>query len=347
MPFLKNLPMISNTLTIAILGVVAVGIAIALNFMAGDDSDLAGSLSSPPSNEQAFDDTTDPPATPDGSVATDGLADVSGEGIIAPSFDVVRVNPGGGTVIAGRAESGALVEIYNDDRAIGRVTTDERGEWVFVPDQPLEVGNRQLSLRSQGANGKWVSSDQVVMVAVPDDETGEAVALVIATPADGSAGASVLQKPGGQATTVLGVNAMDYDSRGGINLSGTATPGSSLNIYIDDNYIGTAETDESGQWRLAPEKAIEPGWYELRVDQVDDGGKVENRVAMPFVREEITGTLEPGTFYVVQPGNSLWRIARRAYGRGERFTLIFEANTNQIRDPDLIFPGQIFALPEE
>ncbi|HJN60936.1 MAG TPA: LysM peptidoglycan-binding domain-containing protein, partial [Alphaproteobacteria bacterium] len=48
---------------------------------------------------------------------------------------------------------------------------------------------------------------------------------------------------------------------------------------------------------------------------------------------------------VVQPGNSLWRIARRAYGGGVYYTEIYGANRAQILDPDMIFPGQILALP--
>ncbi len=48
---------------------------------------------------------------------------------------------------------------------------------------------------------------------------------------------------------------------------------------------------------------------------------------------------------MVQPGNSLWRIANHVYGSGFQYTLIYEANDDQIRDPDLIYPGQMFALP--
>jgi len=43
----------------------------------------------------------------------------------------------------------------------------------------------------------------------------------------------------------------------------------------------------------------------------------------------------------------LWRISRRLLGEGSRYTLIFEANTNQIRNPNLIFPGQVFDVPED
>ena len=49
---------------------------------------------------------------------------------------------------------------------------------------------------------------------------------------------------------------------------------------------------------------------------------------------------------IIRRGDNLWTIARRVYGRGIRYTTIYEANTGQIRDPDRIYPGQIFALPE-
>ena len=47
----------------------------------------------------------------------------------------------------------------------------------------------------------------------------------------------------------------------------------------------------------------------------------------------------------VQPGFTLWRIARENYGDGILYVKVFEANKDQIRDPDLIYPGQIFNVP--
>ncbi len=44
-------------------------------------------------------------------------------------------------------------------------------------------------------------------------------------------------------------------------------------------------------------------------------------------------------------GDSLWRISKRVYGKGLRFTVIYEANQQQIRDPGRIYPGQVFVLP--
>lgn len=48
---------------------------------------------------------------------------------------------------------------------------------------------------------------------------------------------------------------------------------------------------------------------------------------------------------IVSRGDSLWRISRLTYGAGMRYAVVYKANRNQIRNPDLIYPGQIFVLP--
>ena len=62
------------------------------------------------------------------------------------------------------------------------------------------------------------------------------------------------------------------------------------------------------------------------------------------VAEPVIAPQEPGQV-VIQPGNNLWRISRVIYGRGVEYTVIYQANREQIRDPDLIYPGQIFSTP--
>jgi nucleoid-associated protein YgaU len=49
----------------------------------------------------------------------------------------------------------------------------------------------------------------------------------------------------------------------------------------------------------------------------------------------------------VKRGDSLWRISRNLYGHGQRYSVIYDANTAQIRDPDLIYPDQIFVVPDQ
>ncbi|MFN3400600.1 MAG: LysM peptidoglycan-binding domain-containing protein [Ferrovibrio sp.] len=48
---------------------------------------------------------------------------------------------------------------------------------------------------------------------------------------------------------------------------------------------------------------------------------------------------------IIRRGDNLWTIARRVYGEGIKYTTIYQANTGQIRDPDRIYPGQVFELP--
>ena len=49
---------------------------------------------------------------------------------------------------------------------------------------------------------------------------------------------------------------------------------------------------------------------------------------------------------VIKRGDNLWRIARGAWGNGMRWTTIYQANNDQIRNPHWIYPGQIFIMPK-
>ena len=78
---------------------------------------------------------------------------------------------------------------------------------------------------------------------------------------------------------------------------------------------------------------------------VNEFGDVLGRIETPLTRMRLEEVVLGSASVVVQPGNSLWRISRRFYGEGIMYTLIFKANQNQIDNPDLIFPGQIFEIP--
>jgi nucleoid-associated protein YgaU len=98
---------------------------------------------------------------------------------------------------------------------------------------------------------------------------------------------------------------------------------------------------------MTPTIAIGAGLHTVRVDALGDGGRVVGRVELPFQRTSLTAAEVAGANgrVVVQPGQSLWRLARAAYGRGVEYTVIYLANRAQIRDPGRIYPGQTFAVP--
>ncbi|WP_451986471.1 LysM peptidoglycan-binding domain-containing protein [Azospirillum endophyticum] len=285
-----------------------------------------------------------------------------------PSFDVVRVAPDGATVMAGRAAPGSEVTVTDGGSRVASAKADQRGEWVMLPDKPLAPGARELNLTETrpGADAP-VPADKVVVVVVPEPAKAAAEAaastpaapVAVAMPRDGLAGASpamggssVLQAPpvpdnGAPAPPGgVSVETMDYDPAGRVALGGRAAPNSAVQLYLDNILVGSAHSDPKGNWRLTPEKLIDPGIYTLRADQVTLSGKVVARAELPVQVSAMPVSATDGRNIVVQPGNSLWRLARRTYGDGMLYTTIYTANREQIRNPDLIYPGQIFALPQ-
>lgn len=275
----------------------------------------------------------------------------------APTFDVVRVTNEGEAVIAGRAEPGAKVTVHDGSKDIGTATADKRGEWVVVPDEPLAPGTRELSLEAAKPAAAPQVSDNTVVVMVPDQTANvptrtETAALVVAVPKDGVEPAKVLQAPAPAAEKpeappqAVSVESLNYDNAGKVALAGKAVPGAAVQLYLDNVLVGRASSDPEGNWKLKPEKQVDPGVYQLRADQVGDGGKVTARVELPVQVSVVPPENPDKRIVTVQPGNSLWRIAMRTYGSGFRYVQIYRANRTQIRDPDLIYPGQVFELPK-
>jgi nucleoid-associated protein YgaU len=58
-----------------------------------------------------------------------------------------------------------------------------------------------------------------------------------------------------------------------------------------------------------------------------------------------TEPIKTGASVIIRRGDNLWRVSRRLLGKGVRYTVIYEANKGQIKDPSLIFPGQVFEVP--
>jgi hypothetical protein len=267
--------------------------------------------------------------------------------IVRPSFDVVRVSPTGEAVIAGRGAHNAPIVILDGEREIGRVTADGRGEWVFVTVEPLAPGPHELRLRIDTDKGP-VWSDRNVAVVVPPRGSGTGGGpLVALLPAEGTGPATVLQVPGpGVGSQRMSIDAIDYGDAGSVTVTGKGTAGATVRLYADNKPVGEAVVGPNGQWRVDIPQ-LGQGNYTLRADELGANGRgVAARAETPFQRAAVPAPGPGEQIVVVQPGNSLWRISRRIYGEGLRYTTIYEANRDQIRNADLIYPGQIFAVPK-
>lgn len=154
----------------------------------------------------------------------------------------------------------------------------------------------------------------------------------------------------------VALDAITYDPEGEVRLSGRAIGDGSVQVYLNNQPVTTSPVTEGGDWQIdLPD--IDTGVYTLRIDEVDEEGDVVSRLETPFKREQaedVAAVLAEETsqegfevaIKTVQPGATLWAIAEENLGDGIFYVEVFEANSDLIKDPDLIYPGQIFRIPE-
>jgi nucleoid-associated protein YgaU len=373
--------MISRPIAIGIVGVIVVIIALILNHEDKRESETPlKNKTSVAKNQVSQNEKTD---KKEPSIATAEKKNKDAETTLKkykkkPSFDLVRVDPEGNVVIAGRSQPDARIEILDGNTVIGIVESDDRGEWVFVPEARLTPGARILILRDVTKDDIFRESDNAVVLVVPEPgqniaglgEKADGMPLAMVMPREEaiSEASRIFQAPkrkkqgnrekveprkekvdaveeGGQPR--LALETIDYDDSGIVILSGLSNPNSIINVYLDNTLAGSVTAAPDGRWTIELKNTLKSRKYMIRVDQVDLSAKVLERIELPFVKAPvIEATIEKATV-IIQPGNSLWRIAAKVYGSGFRYTEIYDANIDQIRDPNLIYPGQVFKIPDQ
>ena len=254
---------------------------------------------------------------------------------------IIVVVPEPGKDIAGRpatGETGVLALAVPRDGKPGSMVMQKPGppetpapaETTGTPAAPASPGEHASE------SGAADSKDEVAR-AGPTAPSAEPLAAAAPPGSSGQDG-----EPGSK----LSLDTVDYDEKGRVAVGGRAPEGSRVQLYLDDRPVGEVDPDRSGIWRVELGDRVESKHYTMRIDQVAPDGKVVARIESPFFPAGPISHLPRNAIVFVQPGNSLWRIARRTYGGGVQYTLIYEANRDQIRDPDLIYPGQVFVLPK-
>ncbi|MEO3998663.1 LysM peptidoglycan-binding domain-containing protein [Mesorhizobium sp. CAU 1732] len=490
------------------------------------EAPAAASQPAPAQDESPAGDEAAAPPAAEGEVPLPGDPSTTDKQarLTPPTFDLLRVEPDGSVVIAGKGAAGAQIEILEGDKVIAKAEANADGDFVAVLDEPLKPGDYQLALRATSPDSDTAVSTETAIVSVPETTDGQVLAMVeqpgapaqlITVPeatgdAAGAAGAgasaaSPQPAQGGQGETppaatagastgqdaasaetgtgpdastsgeaqvaaappagdnvtsseqqpatgsVVVVEAVEIEG-GTIFVAGVAEPGRTVRVYADEIFLGDARASEGGRFLVEAQRDLAVGNYVIRADLLDADGTVISRAAVPFEREpgesiaavaapaqpqpaangvtdgsaaqsagdtqqdvaagappaassdtqaaptasediasapdaqqpapanqpaapaaagdeaqsetdtEIAAAPEAGGnddgltapklqrvdgAVIIRRGDSLWRISRRVYGMGVRYSTIYLANQDQIRNPDRIWPGQVFSVPRE
>lgn len=253
-------------------------------------------------------------------------------------------------------ETAAAVALANSPAGVSQEAPEAAAPVtaVAIPTANSAVDEVTASTLPEGTSTATQEQEAVVAAdPAPQPETTQ-VAVLRADAEGVTLVQPVAQMPQGKVV----LDTISYSDSGVVQLAGRAGGNMRVLVYLDNAPSGQFATAENGSWGGGL-TAVDPGVYTLRLDEVDAAGKVLSRLETPFKREAPEVLLPPqgaeGTpatpaplvrAVTVQKGDTLWAISQQRYGSGFLYVRVFEANQKAIRDPDLIYPGQVFTIPE-
>jgi nucleoid-associated protein YgaU len=303
-----------------------------------------------------------------------------------PAFDIARIEPTGEAVIAGRATPGATVELLRNGELHDSAVADQSGQFVMIAPR-LPSGTYDLTLRAKRPDGKQTTSKQSVAVAlepIPNDRpvvalmTPDRPTVVLSQPAAPKpiAGAVVVEavetEPGGKlhvsgqarpgAAVRLYLNdsfvasvTAGADGRFAVTINEGVAPGS-YRVRLDEVESNSGAVRARAEVPFnVPDTVVNASVpAQATASKRPDIAAAQHRQLAVAVATVLPDGSSPSTVDVpkiatttVSRGDNLWRLSRLTYGAGTRYAVIYRANREQIRNPNLIYPGQIFVLPTQ
>lgn len=259
----------------------------------------------------------------------------------APEIDIVRIDAAGAALVAGRADANSDVAIVIEDETVATVRAGPDGAFVALFQAERSSGVGEIGVRAADPGRELPAVEAEPLLILPTSAE-DAPVIVRAEPDEVRIVQPALRPPGAP----VSLDAIRYDEAGRVRFGGRSRDGAFVRVYLDDRFIAEEAAAQDGGWAIQAGERIASGVYRLRIDEVSAEGEVLSRLETPFLREDIAEAALAEGSLTVQAGDNLWRIAEARYGAGERYTLIYRANDAAIRDPDLIFPGQVFSLPD-
>ena len=290
-------------------------------------------------------------------------------------IDLAQVRPDGNAVFAGKAAPNAKVTVFEGDVVLGTTIADENGEWVIVPEVALGAGEHLVSVGAVSDDGTETVAD--ITMAIKVGETAEDSPLVALLPQSETDIPKLLQSPDDKpvatesvvadrqvstdtnsgteeapATVTVPVvpalapRSLAWGAGGELVISGVSRGGSSVAAEAAGAPFGAAAVGGDGAWQIAGRVDMKRPSRVMRFLLKDEDGKSIASYELPVATRDLSQGLDGSRMVIVQRGDALWRIAFQSYGEGVKYVDIVRRNAAAINNPDLIFPNQIFTIPQ-
>ena len=236
---------------------------------------------------------------------------------ITVSIDTISYNLEGDVSIGGRAAGQGFVRIYLDNRAIITSQISDSGYWT-VDLLNVEAGIYTLRVDELNSVGDVLSRSETPFKR---EEPTELAALMAETAEVVVDDAAVAERVGVASNNVKAGTAGELQQEP--KLTQTVVD---VQAQVEDLAGSTSDI-----------------YFEVEVSGASSKGVGGEPVELDASLRAPSATFRVKT---VQPGSTLWAIAKESYGAGIEYFKVFDANKERIRDPDLIYPGQVFEIPD-
>ena len=278
-------------------------------------------------------------------------------------IDIARVKPDGAAVFAGKATPNAKIRVFEQDILLGETVADANGEWVVVLERPLAPGQHLVMIGMETEDGQSELAD--ITLAIEIDEAESAQPLVALLPQTETDMPKLLQAPEAETVKQAEASSPENDAtmpivaprsivwldQKRILIAGMSRGGVRLLVSLEgQKFADIAVPDQAGQddheWQVSGAVDMSKARFEMMFNLLDENSQSVATYRLPLVTSDLQKGLDGSDLVIVQSGDALWRIAYRRYGEGVRYVDIVRQNAAAINDPDLIFPNQVFAVPE-
>ena len=311
------------------------------------------------SKKDIFEDNKDNEESVTNSTKKNNL---SSEKIIIPKVDILKVDPDGSYIIAGKGKPNSTISLLEKGNKIESVDADESGSWVIVSQSNLESGDNLLIIDQDNVDGTSTQSKEIYVTKI--DKENETKPLVIEIVNEDGGKLSIIQSPSIskpksnvkndlnlsekliKKINIFKIQSVSFTQDGSLSIQGIANYGSNIEFIISKN-LSSIVLKNKPEWVFKSSYKLDYGMHKLFANLKSQDNITLDSITLPFMRSEMpTGAL-PDNFVLIKPGDMLWTISYKIYGNPLKYIKIYEENRDQITNPDLIFPGQVFSIPKK